>query len=140
MNDFKAQFLENPFLQDLGVELLGMGDGEAQVSLRLLARHTNSWHVIHGGVMMSLLDAVMSMAGRSLIPDARSGVTIEMNTSFLQPGGVVGDTILAKGRAYHQSITMCFCEGELWNDSALVAKAMGTFKYLKRSDISRRRN
>jgi hypothetical protein len=28
---------------------------------------------------------------------------------------------------------MCFCEGELWNDDRMVAKAMGTFKFLKRA-------
>jgi acyl-CoA thioesterase len=130
--------IEIPFLQDLGVELLGMENGEAQVALNLLPRHMNSWQVTHGGVTMTLLDVVMSMAGRSLDPDARGGVTVEMKTSFLQPGGTPGGRIVAKGKAFHRSKTMCFCEGELWNGDKLVAKAMGTFKYLKRLDIARK--
>ncbi|WP_420475022.1 PaaI family thioesterase [Noviherbaspirillum sp. ST9] len=127
-----------PFLNDLGVEFLGMGNGEAQVALNLEHRHMNSWMVTHGGITMTLLDVVMSMAGRSLDPDARGGVTIEMKTSFLQPGGHAGGRIIAKGKAYHRSMTMCFCEGEVWNGDKLVAKAMGTFKYLKRLDVAKK--
>lgn len=121
-----------PFLHDLGVEFHGMADGRAEVALNLQARHLNSWHVAHGGVIMTLLDVVMAMAGRSLDPTARGGVTIEMKTSFLQPGGKVGDRIVAKGHAFHRTTTMCFCEAELWNGEQLAAKAMGTFKFLRK--------
>lgn len=126
---------EIPFLHDLGVEFLGMGNGEAQVALNLEKRHMNSWMVTHGGVTMTLLDVVMSMAGRSLDSNARGGVTVEMKTSFMQPCGHPGGRIVAKGKAIHHSSSMCFCEGELWNGDKLVAKAMGTFKYLKRLDV-----
>jgi acyl-CoA thioesterase len=129
---------EIPFLQDLGAEFLGMGNGEAAIALNLEPRHMNSWHVAHGGVVMTLLDVVMSMAGRSLEPDARGGVTVEMKTSFLQPGGTAGGRIVAKGKAFHRSATMCFCEGEMWNGDKLVAKAMGTFKFLKRLDVAKK--
>jgi acyl-CoA thioesterase len=129
---------EIPFLNDLGVEFLGMGDGEAQVALNLEQRHMNSWMVTHGGVTMTLLDVVMSMAGRSLDPDARGGVTVEMKTSFMQPAGKPGGRIIAKGKAFHSSRTMCFCEGEVWSGEKLVAKAMGTFKYLKRLDVAKK--
>ena len=130
---------EIPFLHELGVEFLGMGNGEARVALTLGERHCNSWHVAHGGVIMTLLDVVMAMAGRSLDPDARGGVTVEMKTSFMQPGGHAGNRIIAIGRAIHRSTTMVFCEGDLWNEDRLVAKAMGTFKYIKRTDSSRAR-
>jgi acyl-CoA thioesterase len=130
--------IEIPFLHDLGVEFLGMGNGEAQVALNLSERHMNSWQVTHGGVIMTLLDVVMSMAGRSLDPEARGGVTIEMKTSFLQPGGKPGGRIIAKGKACHRSTSIYFCEGELWSGDRLVAKAMGTFKYLKRLDVARK--
>lgn len=127
-----------PFLRDLGVEFLGMADGRAQVALDLQSRHMNSWHVVHGGITMTLLDVVMAMAGRSLDANARGGVTIEMKTSFLQPAGSDGERIVAKGHAYHRTTTMCFCEGEVWNGEQLVAKAMGTFKFLKRLDAARK--
>lgn len=122
----------NPFLHDLGVEFLEMEDGHARLSLDLTERHMNSWQITHGGVIMTMLDVVMAMAGRSLHADLKGVVTVEMKTSFLQPGGVAGGRIEARGKAFHQSTTMCFCEGEVWNGDRLVAKAMGTFKYLRR--------
>lgn len=127
---------EIPFLAELGAEFLGMADGRAQVALTLEPRHMNSWQVTHGGVAMTLLDVAMSLAGRSLDPQSRAGVTIEMKTSFLQPGGTPGTRVVATGRAFHRSTTMCFCEAELHDGPRLVAKAMGTFKYLKRLDVA----
>jgi len=129
---------EVPFLSDLGVVFLGAADGRAEVMLDLLPRHMNSWQVAHGGVSMTLLDVVMAMAGRSLDRDARGGVTINMNTSFLQPAGVVGERVIARGHAFHRSTTMCFCEGEIWNGDKLVARASGTFKFLKRLEVSKK--
>ncbi len=125
-----------PFLSQMGVEFLGMANGRAEVALNLGAQHMNSWQVTHGGVTMTLLDVVMSLAGRSLDPNARSGVTVEMKTSFLQPAGKPGHRIIAKGFAFHRTTTMCFCEGEVYDGDKLVAKAMGTFKYIKRLDIA----
>jgi acyl-CoA thioesterase len=125
-----------PFLHDIGVEFLSMADGRAEIALALAPRHMNSWHVTHGGVIMTLLDVAMSLAGRSLDPDARAGVTVDMHTTFVQPGGQAGSRIVARGRVYHRSTTMCFCDGELWADDRLVAKSTGTFKYLKRLDVA----
>ncbi|MES2832150.1 MAG: PaaI family thioesterase [Pseudomonadota bacterium] len=124
--------VDMPFLHDLGAELLGMGNGAAEVALQLDKRHLNSWHAAHGGIIMTLLDVAMSIAGRSLDAEVRSGVTVDMSVSFLQPAGKTGDRILAKGRAIHRSTTLVFCEGELWNGEVMTARAIGTFKYLRR--------
>ncbi|NMM39172.1 MAG: PaaI family thioesterase [Glaciimonas sp.] len=126
--------VEIPFLNEIGVELLSMGNGQAQVAVDLQGRHMNSWAVAHGGLTMTLLDVAMSLAGRSIFPQARGAITVEMNTSFLQPGGKPGSRLIAIGKAFHRSTSLCFCEGEVWNGDKLVAKAMGTFKYLRRID------
>lgn len=128
--------VEIPFLNHLGVEFLEMEKGRARIALNLQPEHMNSWHVTHGGVTMTLLDVVMSLAGRSLDPDSRAGVTVEMKTSFLQPAGKSGHRLIASGFAFHRSTTMCFCEGEVHDGDKLVAKAMGTFKYIKRLDVA----
>ena len=125
-----------PFPEELGIEFISMEGGRAQIALNLEHRHMNSWHVAHGGVTMTLLDVVMALAGRSLDPDTRAAVTVEMKTSFLQPGGKPGSRLVATGHAFHKSTTMVFCEGELHDGERLVAKSMGTFKYIKRLNIA----
>lgn len=127
-----------PFLRHLGANVTVIAEGCAEIVLTLQQEHMNSWDVAHGGVTMTLLDVAMALAGRSLDPEARTGVTIEMKTSFLQPGGKPGSQLIAKGNAFHRSSTMCFCEGELWNGERLVAKSMGTFKYLRRVDSAKK--
>jgi uncharacterized protein (TIGR00369 family) len=123
--------LNVPFINELGVEFLSEGGGRSLVALNLEPWHLNSWSVAHGGVLMSLLDVAMAVAGRSLNANAGGGVTVEMKTSFLQPAKA-GSRLLVSGHAFHRSTTMAFCEGEARDaDDRLIAKSLGTFKYLK---------
>src|ERR1700734_3148286 len=94
-----------PFIKDLGVEFISAENGRAVLALDLTARHLNSWSVAHGGVLMTLLDVAMAVAGRTLDPGARGGVTLEMKTSFLQPANA-GTRLLASGHAFHRSSSM----------------------------------
>jgi acyl-CoA thioesterase len=120
-----------PFIKDLGIEFVSAENGRAIVALDLAPRHLNSWSVAHGGVLMTLLDVAMAVAGRSLDPGAGGGVTVEMKTSFLQPANA-GTRIIASAHAFHRTSTMAFCDGEVRDiGDRLIAKAMGTFKYLK---------
>jgi acyl-CoA thioesterase len=123
--------LNVPFIKELGVEFVSAGEGRSVVALNLEPWHLNSWSVAHGGVIMSLLDVAMAVAGRSLEAHAGGGVTVEMKTSFLQPAKE-GSRLIVSGRAFHRSSTMAFCEGEVRDgEDRLIAKAMGTFKYRK---------
>ncbi|RXZ38940.1 PaaI family thioesterase [Oxalobacteraceae bacterium CAVE-383] len=131
-NDFFPR--GNPFLESLGVEVLRAADGVSELALILRPDHMNSWHVTHGGVSMTLIDVAMALAGRSLNPGMRSCVTVDLNTQFLQPGGKPGDRLVAIGKAFHRSSTMCFCEAEIRNGDSLVVRGTGTFKYLKQLD------
>ena len=120
-----------PFIKDLGIEFIGADGGHAVVALDLAARHLNSWSVAHGGVLMTLLDVAMAVAGRSLDAGAGGGVTVEMKTNFLQPANA-GSRLIASAHAYYRSTTMAFCEGEVRDtDDRLIAKAMGIFKFRK---------
>jgi uncharacterized protein (TIGR00369 family) len=131
MTESTAFPVDIPFIKDLGVEFISADNGRAVVALDLTERHLNSWSVAHGGVLMTLLDVAMAVAGRSLDPAAGGGVTVEMKTSFAQPANA-RTRLIASAHAFHRSSTMAFCDGEV-RDTAerLIAKAMGTFKYLK---------
>ena len=131
MTQSTAIRLNVPFIKELGVEFISAGDGRSVLALDLAPWHLNSWSVAHGGVIMSLLDVAMAMAGRSLNSKAGGGVTVEMKTSFVQPAKE-GSRLIVSGRVFHRSTTMAFCESEVRDThDRLIAKAMGTFKYLK---------
>ena len=131
MTQSTAIRLNVPFIKELGVEFTSAGDGRSVLALDLAPWHLNSWSVAHGGVIMSLLDVAMAVAGRSLNSKAGGGVTVEMKTSFVQPAKE-GSRLIVSGRVFHRSTTMAFCESEVRDThDRLIAKAMGTFKYLK---------
>ncbi|WDD93916.1 PaaI family thioesterase [Burkholderia sp. FERM BP-3421] len=134
--------IESPFVDTLGVRLVSARDGASEVVLPLAAQHMNTWNIAHGGVTMTLSDVALAMAARSLTEDGVGVVTVEMKVNFMQPGR---GELRAYGRVLHRSSTMAYCEGEV-RDSAgnFVAKALGTFKYMKRlavgRDITRQRS
>ena len=131
--------LHIPFVEELGFELWGFGDGQADLRVDLSQAHLNSWQVAHGGVVMTLLDVAMAHAARSAAspgsgPGSSPGsgpgmVTIEMKTSFMRPGE---GRLRALGRLLHRTTTLAFTEGSVFNEAGdLCAHATGTFKYLR---------
>lgn len=122
---------ENPFLTWLGCGPLRSGGGHCEVDILLQPHLLNSWKVCHGGVLMTLLDASMGAAARSLHPEKRVCATVDMTSSFMQPGS--DERLYARSRCLHRSTTMAFCEGEIRDtQDRLIARATGTFKYIKK--------
>jgi uncharacterized protein (TIGR00369 family) len=118
-----------PFVEHLGLELTSAADGQAEVHVDIADAHFNAWDVAHGGVLMTMLDAAMAFATRSVLPESLSVATIEMKTSFMRPGE---GTLRAVGKVVHRTTTMAFCEGSVHDDGgALCATASGTFKILR---------
>lgn len=136
----RAELHEIPFMRLLGAELVRAVDGEAEIALALVEAHMNSWGVGHGGVVMSLLDVAMARAAKSRVEAERGAavgsVTVEMKSSFFRPAR---GRVVARGRVLHRSTTMAYCEAELVDaEGALVAKALGTIKFLTRLDAADR--
>jgi uncharacterized protein (TIGR00369 family) len=131
-----------PFVEQLGIELLKLEDGEAELAITLRHELTNSWAVAHGGLTMTLLDVSMAHAARRPAAGgddagpASSVVTLEMKTSFMRPG--LG-RLHAKARRLHATASLAFCESSVLDEKGeLVAHATGTFKYLKGLPAGRR--
>jgi uncharacterized protein (TIGR00369 family) len=122
-----------PFVESLGFEFVRWHAGEAEIAVTLREELCNSWNVAHGGVTMTLLDVVMAHAARSPgqagSADSRGVVTVEMKTTFMQPGS---GRLVGKGTLLHRTASMAFCEGSVFDATGVrLAHSTGTFKYLK---------
>jgi uncharacterized protein (TIGR00369 family) len=119
-----------PFMNLLGLEAVSLDENQAVTRLPWRADLTNSHGDVHGGTLMSVLDFTLSAACRS--HDLSLGViTIDMNTHFMSPGR--GDLTIT-ARALRRGAATHFCEGEIRDaKGVLVAKAIGTFKTIKKS-------
>ena len=126
---------EYPFVAHLGIERRLSEGGLSELVLVPLPEHLNSFGVVHGGVLMTLLDVAMAAAARSL--QAGMGVvTIEMKTSFLRPAR---GPLSSAGRVVQRGTAMCFTEASISDQSGRVcARASGTFKYVRRQSAPTR--
>lgn len=121
-----------PFLGHLGIDVLAFGSGRCQLQITPRPWHCNSLEVAHGGVIMTLLDAAMAIAGRAMFTDDYNDpvncITIEMKTSFLAPAR---GRVLADGWCLKRGGSLLFCEAEARDEAGnLLARASGTFKPL----------
>jgi uncharacterized protein (TIGR00369 family) len=131
-----------PFIHLLGAQLLRFEDGESEIALDIRDELNNSWHVAHGGVVMTLLDVAMAHATRvprtpDEGPDPRGVVTIEMKTTFMKPAR---GRVTCIGRLLQRSASLCFCEGTVYSAAGeRLAHATGTFKFLAGLPVEGRR-
>ena len=114
-----------PFADLLGIQVAEQAPGRAVLELTLRPELLNSWHVAHGGVVMTLADIALAVAARTHDPGAKGAMTVELKVSFIEPGE---GKLVAEGRCVRSGTSLAFCEGEVRDISGkLVAKALGTF-------------
>lgn len=117
-----------PFVEHLGIRLVERSKERAIVSLTKRPDLLNSWGAAHGGVIMTMLDLVMSVAVRGHYGIAGGVLTIDMSVGFLNAS--YGD-ITAEGRVLNAGKSTAFCEAEARDETGkLLSKAIGTFKLL----------
>jgi len=122
-----------PFTEHLGVQVVEVTKEHAVVSLQKRPELLNSWGAMHGGVVMTLLDLVMSWAVRGHYEVVGGVLTVDLSVGFMKAG--YGGKVTAEGRVLHGGKSTAFCEAEARDaEGALLAKAIGTFKLLADRD------
>lgn len=118
-----------PFVEHLGIRLLEQSKERASIVLDKRPELLNSWGVAHGGVVMTMLDYVMSMAVRGYYGVDGGVLTVDMSVGFMSAGSSAH--IFAEGRVLHGGRSTAFCEAEARDEEGkLLAKAIGTLKVL----------
>ncbi len=129
MNQPPLSRVRVPFVEHLGIRLLEQSRERAAIALDKRPELLNSWGATHGGVVMTMLDYVMSAAVRGHYGVDSGVLTVDMSVGFMKAG--FGESILADARVLHGGQSTAFCEGEARDEKgALLAKAIGTFKLI----------
>lgn len=125
-------FLPVPFLELLGIQRELVANGKARLSLELQPQLRNLYDGFHGGVIMTLFDVAMASAAVSRNDFKNTVVTIDISVSFLAPAS---GRVVVEAEATGGGRSICFCESRVVDASGrLIAKALGTFKYLALRD------
>jgi len=118
-----------PFVEHLGIKVTEQSKSRAAIVLDKRPELLNSWGAAHGGVIMTMLDYVMSAAVRGHYGMDGGVLTVDMSVGFMNAG--VSDHIHAEARVLHAGQSTAFCESEARDDAGkILAKAIGTFKLL----------
>ncbi len=118
-----------PFLRLLGLQQQPAEAGRSRLLLpELKDEFCNMLAAAHGGVLMTLLDVAMARAATSQVDaPTTTVVTVQMSSHFVKPGR---GALTAEGRVLSASASLCTCEARVLDaGGALIASAMGTFKY-----------
>lgn len=127
----------SPFMDEIGGDLEVWEEGRIVMSLPLEAKHMNPRNILHGGVVMTMMDeaagaVIVTVRGIEALKTAPHA-TVDMNVSFIS-GAVPGDVLECEARNLRIGRSVCFSEAEVRNRSngRIVAKGRFTFAVLNR--------
>jgi uncharacterized protein (TIGR00369 family) len=100
----------SPFARELGIELVELRPGHAELRLPWAPRLATMGDVVHGGAVATLLDTAGMAAAWSddAIPDKPAGSTVSMSVSFTAPA--VATDLTARAAVVRRGRSLCFCE------------------------------
>ena len=81
------RFNRSPYYQLLGMRASSEIKGRARVELPFDEKLTQLYGGVHGGALMTLADAAISIAVTTLLPEGERVVTTEVSVQFLEPAG-----------------------------------------------------
>jgi len=91
----------------------------------------NSFGIVHGGFLASILDIAMGYASVTLLAAGETQRTMEIKINFLE--SVPPDRVRADGEVLRRGKRTVYCEGSIRTDEgALVARGSATFAIRRR--------
>jgi uncharacterized protein (TIGR00369 family) len=104
------------------------------IGLRLAKPHTNSRGLIHGGLIASLADNAMGLScGVKLGDGGPRLLTVSLAIDFIGTAQV-GQWLAVETDVIKTGGTLCFAQCLVKADDAVIARANGTFRVVKKKD------
>ncbi len=114
----------SPFAALLGIEIESYGPGTVCCRLPVTEKLFSAARAVHGGVIVSLVDHILSMAVYPLVEPGKWVATLEFKVSYLAP--VTEGVLLARAEVISLKNRLGTVRVDLFNGTTLVATAMGT--------------
>jgi len=102
-----------PFVHLLGMEVFDAGQGRFTMTFEPLECHYNPMGTVHGGLLSTLLDSVMSAAVHTALPAGRGYMTLEIKVNFIRPIFVGTGLVMAEGAVVSCGRHVATAEGKI---------------------------
>jgi uncharacterized protein (TIGR00369 family) len=116
----RGKIPEPPFGKLLGIDLFDAGEGRFMMSLQPQEVHYNPMGCVHGGILATLLDSVMSASVHTSLPAGKGYLTTEITVKFLRPVFEVTGEIMAEGRLVSSDGRTALAEGKIVDSLDIV--------------------
>ncbi len=123
-NKDKVDFLNVPIWDLLGIEIVEMKPGYANLNMKFDEKITQPYGMVHGGALFALADSAVAVAIYAMVEEGKRFLTIEMKINYLAP--VVEGIIEARAKVLREG-RIVPAEVDVYNEGKLVAKAIATY-------------
>lgn len=126
-----------PYHDLLGLAVIEWREDFARVACETDRRHTNRSGIVHGGVMLSMMDQAAAYAGLwcSVPGNIRRAVTLDLDGRFT--GQVSSGRLVAEGRVVTRGRNIFFCRTEVFDAAGrLVAFGASTHRWRAGSETT----
>ena len=103
-------------------------DGSNHFILKVTERHCNTYGIVHGGLMMTMIDLVL-VAVAKVEPGDRF-VTVSLNSEFVSSGRQ-GDLIEARATLTRRGRSLSFAQGQVTSEDRILLTASAVLKPIK---------
>ncbi|KAI0346048.1 Thioesterase/thiol ester dehydrase-isomerase [Trametopsis cervina] len=114
------------------LRILSAKPGTLEASLKIEPYNLNRVGTVHGGLIMSLTDTLGSLAVATK-GQYMTGVSVDIGTSFVKPGGKAGDTLTAKAVITGMGKSLAYTRVDFYNAAGQLAAYGHHTKYIGRS-------
>ena len=122
----RKKFQKTPFAQLLGMKILKLKPGYAELGLAYQKRITQPYGFMHGGAIAALADTVAATAIHTLLDIEDKMVSIEMKVNYLAP--VTKGKIVASAKVIHKGRKTAVTDVDIKDsEGKLCAKSIVTY-------------
>ena len=128
---FEPHFRKSPFTDPWEPLYSKKTEKAVIMGLRLARPHTNARGLIHGGLIAALADNAMGYSCAQAMGWASSLVTISLAIDFVG-SAEIGQWLSVESEVIRTGSTICFAQSLIKADEAVIARASGTFRVVRK--------
>lgn len=132
-DEAQAVFALAPFIRDLGMRLIDMGEGWLETELDIVERLRQQHGYTHAGVVAALADHTAGGASSTMIPEGTTVLTSEYKIHLLRPA--TGTTLRARGEVIRAGKRLIVAQADVWADSVHCARYLGTLAVVETAKV-----